>query len=46
MAAYEISIPDLTSKTEIHVPFGYTIVDGENAAPALSFYVTGIRWVR
>jgi hypothetical protein len=46
MTRYEIAIPDLSAKTEVHVPFGYTIVDGDNAAASLSFFVTGIEWVK
>jgi hypothetical protein len=46
MAPYEVPIPDLTAKTQVHVPFGYTIVDGDNTGASLSFYVTGIEWVK
>ncbi|HLK89446.1 MAG TPA: hypothetical protein VKZ18_06115 [Polyangia bacterium] len=43
---YQIQIPDLTTKTQIHVPFGYTIVDGDNTTATQSFFVTGIEWVK
>ena len=41
----ENPIADLTAKTAIHAPFGYTIVGGDNASSAVSFYVTGIGWI-
>src|SRR5262249_10905258 len=46
MTAYEIPIADLTAKTQVHVPFGYTVIDGDNATASLSFFVTGIEWVK
>ncbi len=46
MTDYQIQIPDLTAKTQIHVPFGYTIVDGDNAGATQSFFVTGIEWIK
>lgn len=46
VTSYEIPIADLTARTQVHVPFGYTVVDGDNAAASLSFFVTNIEWVK